>query len=40
MPEERALGTIRPGKQLRIGWGGDNTDFFHGDLDYVKVSIG
>jgi hypothetical protein len=35
-----ALGTIRPGRQLWIGWGGDNTDFFHGDLDYVKVSIG
>ena len=35
-----SLGTIRPGKQLWIGWGGDNTDFFHGNLDYVKVSIG
>ena len=35
-----SLGIIRPGKQLWIGWGGDNTDFFHGNLDYVTVSIG
>jgi hypothetical protein len=34
------LGTVRAGKALWIGWGGDNTDFFHGTLDYVTVSIG
>ena len=34
------LGSLKAGNKLWIGWGGDNTDFFHGALDYVTVNIG
>jgi hypothetical protein len=34
------IGSLKPGNQMWIGWGGDNTDYFHGALDYVSVNIG